>query len=289
MPKNLQFTESTESVAKRTTAVAGYPRKDAAADDEMSLGFFQCTVAAYVAPLAPVGRTHPWAVRMVEAASGSSELPGSEVVARRAALAAEWISNEGFYSPVKREMMADDFVFMGPVVGPLNTVDYLGTLGVFRVYDAFPDVQVDMAPFTQDPHENKRFWSIIRVTGTHTGALDLGDAKVPPSGKRMRVGPQAVSVTFNDADKVVRMTGGYIADVRDGETGDAGAMFAVMRAVGVPTPRPGGKLVKVLNWIGAKRKDYPKGRSHADDLPAAWASRGRKHGLRTADAWTAQY
>lgn len=254
----------------------------------MSLGLFQCTVAAYVAPLAPVGRTLP-AVRMAEAASGSSELVGSEVVARRAALAAEWISNEGFYSPVKREMMADDFVFMGPVVGPLNTVDYLGTLGVFRVYDAFPDVQVDMAPFTQDPHENKRFWSIIRVTGTHTGDLDMGDAKIPPSGKQMLVGPQAVSVTFNDADKVVRMTGGYIADVRDGETGDAGAMFAVMRAVGVPTPRPGGKLVKVLNWIGAKRKDYPKGRSHADDLPAAWASRGRKHGLRTADAWTAQY
>ena len=253
---------------------------------KMSLGLFQCTVAGYVAPLAPVGRTLP-AVRMV--ASVSSDLAGSEVVARRAALAAEWISNEGFYSPVKREMMADDFVFMGPVVGPLNAVDYLGTLGVFRVYDAFPDVQVDMAPFTQDPHDDKRFWSVIRVTGTHTGALDLGDAKIPPSGKRMRVGPQAVSVTFDDDDKVVRMTGGYIADVRDGETGDAGAMFAVMRAVGVPTPRQGGKLVKVLNWIGAKRKDYPKGRSHADDLPAAWASRGRKHGLRTADAWTAEY
>jgi len=252
----------------------------------MSLGLFQCTVAGYVAPLAPVGRTLP-AVRMV--ASVSSDLAGSEVVARRAALAAEWISNEGFYSPVKREMMADDFVFMGPVVGPLNAVDYLGTLGVFRVYDAFPDVQVDMAPFTQDPHDDKRFWSVIRVTGTHTGALDLGDAKIPPSGKQMRVGPQAVSVTFDDDDKVVRMTGGYIADVRDGETGDAGAMFAVMRAVGVPTPRAGGKLVKVLNWIGAKRKDYPKGRSHADDLPAAWASSGRKHGLRTADAWTAEY
>ena len=254
---------------------------------EMSIGLFQCqcAVAAYVAPLAPVGRTIP-AVRMAakgETRSGSS----TELVARRASLAGEWISNEGFYSPVKREMMADDFVFMGPVVGPLNTVDYLGTLGVFRVYEAFPDVQVDMAPFTQDPQEEKRFWSIIRVTGTHTGVLNVGDAKIPPSGKRMIVGPQAVSVTFNDADKVVRMTGGYIADVRDGETGDAGAMFAVMRAVGVPTPRPGGKLVKVLNWIGAKRKDYPKGCSHADDLPAAWASRGRKHGLRTADAWSA--
>ena len=55
------------------------------------------------------------------------------------------------------------------------------------------------------------------------------------------------------------------------------------------TPRAGGKLVKVLNWFGAKRKDYPKGRSHADDLPAAWAARGRKHGLRTADAWSNTY
>tara|TARA_B110000046_G_C12654003_1_gene257832 strand:+ start:376 stop:504 length:129 start_codon:yes stop_codon:yes gene_type:complete len=40
--------------------------------------------------------------------------------------------------------MSDDFVFMGPVVGPLNTQDYLGTLGVFKicakhsVYDYLP-------------------------------------------------------------------------------------------------------------------------------------------------------
>ena len=61
----------------------------------MSLGLFQCTVAGYVAPLAPVGRALP-AVRM--AASVSSDLAGSEVVARRAALAAEWISNEGFFT-----------------------------------------------------------------------------------------------------------------------------------------------------------------------------------------------
>ena len=52
------------------------------------------------------------------------------------------MANEGFYAPVKRSLMADDFVFMGPVVGPLNTIDYLGTLGVFKVYDAFPDLKV---------------------------------------------------------------------------------------------------------------------------------------------------
>ena len=188
----------------------------------MSLGLFQCAVAAYVAPLAPVSRTLP-AVRMT-VEGGAASASSDSIVVQRAALAAEWIANEGFYSPVKRELMSDDFVFMGPVVGPLNTVDYLGTLGVFRIYDAFPDVQVDVAPFSQDPHEEGRFWSIIRVTGTHTGVLDLGSAQIPPSGKRMKVGPQAVSVTFDAANKVVRMTGGYIADVRDGETGDAGAV-----------------------------------------------------------------
>jgi hypothetical protein len=56
--------------------------------------------------------------------------------------------------------------------------------------------------------------------------------------------------------------------------------------VGVPTPRPGGKLVRFLNWLGAKRVDYPKGRSHALDLPVEWAHLGRNHGKRTAEAWT---
>ena len=60
------------------------------------------------------------------------------------------------------------------------------------------------------------------MTGTHTGELDEGSAKVPATGKSMVVGPQAVSVTFDDYNKVKVFTGGYITDVRDGQTGDAG-------------------------------------------------------------------
>ena len=63
-------------------------------------------------------------------------------------------------------------------------------------------------------------------------------------------------------------------------------MFAVMRSVGAPTPRQTGRTVKVLNWVGSFMKDFPKARSHADDLPAAWASQGRQQGLRSAEAWT---
>ena len=116
---------------------------------------------------------------------------------------------------------------------------------------------------------------MIRVTGTHTGEFNMGTAKVPPTGKTMVVGPQAYSVTFDANDKITRQTGGYIADVRDGATGDAGAMWAVARAhrrTNAPRRR---QTARVANWVGAKLKDFPKGRSHAADLPAAWTSRGR--------------
>lgn len=229
-----------------------------------------------------IGRRKPLQKRAAYAVASDDQ----DEVNRRLKLASEFVQNEGFYRPVKAELLADDFVFMGPVVGPLNVRDYLGTVGIFKIYEAFPDVEVIAAPFTQDPVDPDRFWSILRVTGTHTGPLDVGDTVIKATGKKMEVGPQAVSVTFDSNDKVVRFTGGYITDVRDGGTGDAGAMFAVMRSVGVPAPRPGGKTVKFLNWVGAKRKDYPKGRSHRDDLPPKWVQYGRDHGLRTKDAWS---
>ena len=55
-----------------------------------------------------------------------------------------------------------------------------------------------------DPAEPDRFWSVIRVTGTHTGEFNMGTAKVPPTGKKMVVGPQAYSVTFDANDKITR-------------------------------------------------------------------------------------
>lgn len=201
--------------------------------------------------------------------------------------AREFVLNEGFYSKAKEELMAEDFVFFGPVVGPLNKKDYLGTLGVFKIYDAFPDLKVSASKFVQDPADVRRFWGIIRVEGTHTSDLNMGSMKVAPTGKRMVVGPQSVSVSFNDEGLVTKLTGGYVVDYRDGETGAAGAMFAVGKSVGAPMPRawPPGKLLKFLNWVGAKMKNFPKGRSHKLDLPSAWAEQGRSHGLRTADAW----
>ena len=145
-------------------------------------------------------------------------------------------------------------------------------------------MQMALSEFTQDPAEPNRFWAILRLSGTHSGTQKAGTGQeFPASGARLDVGPQCVSVTFNDEGLVTRYTGGYIVDRRQGSTGEFGGFFAITKTVGGFLP--GLRLARVLNWIGAKLKGFPKARSHEDDLSAEWKGLGRTHGLRTDDAW----
>jgi hypothetical protein len=155
-----------------------------------------------------------------------------------AQIAHDAMQNNGFYAPLKRELFAEDFVFRGPVVGPLCMADYAGTLEVFKVYKAFPDVKIDQSEWTQDPHDPLRYWGIMRVSGTHTGDLNLHDTVVKPTGKRMVVGPQANSITFDEHGKVKYLTSGYVTDYHDteGQTGEYGLVFAILKSIGIPIP-----------------------------------------------------
>jgi len=204
--------------------------------------------------------------------------------AELASKAREFVLNDGFHQPAKPELMADDFVWFGPIVGPLNKVDFIGTVGLFKVWEGFPDIEMSLSEFTQDPTEPNRFWGILRLSGTHSGAQQSGTGQeFAPSGNKLDVGPQCVSVTFNEAGLITRYTGGYIVDRRQGTTGEFGGFFAITKTVGGFLPSL--RVAKVLNWVGAKLKGFPKARSHAEDLSPEWQDLGRTHGLRTTDSW----
>jgi hypothetical protein len=201
-----------------------------------------------------------------------------------AARAREWVLNDGFHAPAKASLMADDFVWFGPIVGPLSKQDFLRTVELFKVYEGFPDLKMHLAEFTRDPVEENRYWSILRLEGTHTEPQASGTGfSYKPTNTKLDVGPQCVSVTFDAEGRVSRYTGGYVVDRTQGKTGMLGAMFAVTKTVGgfVPSLR----VAKILNAIGARLKNFPKARSHRDDLPARWRPLGRRFGKRTAEAW----
>ena len=94
--------------------------------------------------------------------------PPAPVDVDYAALAKEWVLNDGFHAPAKPSLMSDDFVWFGPLVGPLNKQDFIGTVSSFAVYEGFPDLKILLSEFTQDPVEKDRYWGILRLEGTHT-------------------------------------------------------------------------------------------------------------------------
>ena len=61
-----------------------------------------------------------------------------------AARAREWVLNDGFHAPAKQSLMSDDFVWFGPIVGPLNKQDFLRTVELFKVYEGFPDLKLSL-------------------------------------------------------------------------------------------------------------------------------------------------
>merc|ERR1712037_81598 len=168
---------------------------------------------------------------------------GLSVEAKLLATAKKFLKSEGFYQRSNPDLLSEDFIWEGPVVGPLNKTDFLGTVNGFRVYEAFPDLSVQVSNMTLDTENPRKVWALLRVKGTHTGPLHLGPQVVAATSKEMEVGPQIVSVELcKDLERVVRYTGGYVVDRRLGKTGLFGAFYAIAVSIGVPVPRPGGTV-----------------------------------------------
>mmetsp|Transcript_80898 Transcript_80898/g.152921 ORF Transcript_80898/g.152921 Transcript_80898/m.152921 type:complete len:252 (+) Transcript_80898:33-788(+) len=145
--------------------------------------------------------------------------------------AKEYLANgQGVDAP---DMLAEDFEFMGPVVGPLTKDAYLKAVGGFKLPDAFPDFSPAFHHFRVDPFEGDRVWFTSRATGTDTGSGFLGNK---PTGKSFETPPQTCSVKFNAEGKVVRYTIGYVNDRALGNTGGLGGIFGPAYALGNGLP-----------------------------------------------------
>lgn len=210
----------------------------------------------------------------------TADTPTADAAASTLLAAAEDFINKksGFYSPYAAEAFADDFVFRGPVVGPLNKADYLSTMDTFKVYKAFPDISPNAFGFTADPMEPRRVWFFVRNTGTNTGPFGLGyGLEAPPSGNSVLGPPEAFSITFDEAERVKLLTVGYVADRFQGNTGGVGAAFGLLRVAGIPLPK--GLLyraaVALSNRLpGATAKSCTK----SEEVPAWWLERSEERG-----------
>ncbi|CAJ1434227.1 unnamed protein product [Effrenium voratum] len=134
-------------------------------------------------------------------------------------------------------VLAEDFQFVAPIVGPLGKAEFMKAFGSFKLKEAVPDI-ADNSWFQVDPLEPNRVWFFSRATGTHTGTLAN---KFPATGKRIELPPQAQSMLFNEKGECYTLTVGYCMDKRIGNTEGVGGVFGIVKAVGLALPFPEGQ------------------------------------------------
>jgi hypothetical protein len=137
------------------------------------------------------------------------------------------------------DMLADDFQFQGPVVGPLSKNAFVTAIGSVDFNTAFPNWTPQFYGFFVDPLEEKgnRVWYTARGCGVNEGPL-LPFAP-EATGRRVDNPPQACSLTIDhDTGLILKYTIGYVIDRSVGNTGGLGGLYGILYAIGKPLPFP---------------------------------------------------
>lgn len=157
---------------------------------------------------------------------------GEEELIRRAKLYLA-LNQDAVMAP---ELLAEDFEFAGPIIGPLGKAKFIEQLRGFNFRGAFPDANSEWHHFRVDPFEPNRVWFTSRGSGTNTGLAP--PLITEPTQKRYENPPQATSLRFNEAGEVNQYTIGYVMDRRLGNTGGLGGFLGILYAIDKPFPYP---------------------------------------------------
>lgn len=140
------------------------------------------------------------------------------------------------------ELLAEDFQFTAPIVGPLPKDRFLKLWRQADVMEStFPDMRTNAFGFTVDPMEPDRVWFFHRARMTFTGELKIFGGPFPIKGDNTSIvtPPQVQSMRFNDQLKVYALTVGAVVDrCATNNCGGLGGMFGPLLAMnrGLPFP-----------------------------------------------------
>mmetsp|Transcript_26246 Transcript_26246/g.62150 ORF Transcript_26246/g.62150 Transcript_26246/m.62150 type:complete len:314 (-) Transcript_26246:359-1300(-) len=134
-------------------------------------------------------------------------------------------------------VLAPDFRFVAPVVGPLGKEEFTAAFASFKVRDALPDVRENSWNFHVDPIEPNRVWWLARAQGTHSAPLFFPPPKkIEATGVKVEWPVSAQSMSFDEQGRCYQLTVGYSCDKQTGNTGGLGAVFGLLYAIGKPLP-----------------------------------------------------
>lgn len=199
------------------------------------------------------------------------------------ALAKEFLTTgTGLYSALRPELYAEDFIFRGGgVIGPLNKVDYLRTMRILSINDAW-NPEPNFFGFTVDPDVPNSVRFFLRIRGEHVKPWQPWGAfpptpLVPTPGQTSVVSPTETGrIVFNDAGKVRHYaTGLVIGRYEKVNTNGLGATMGLWNAIGyggVAALTDSPQLRDVFNVLADQfpSLEIPQTKSVVEDIPSWW-------------------
>jgi len=178
------------------------------------------------------------------------------------------LKGTGFFgaNPFNLSLVADDFVFRGPEVGPYTGKDLDAWMQVHGVYQGFPDMQPGIETCWFDPKVERLVYCVLYYSGTFTKPWHTPMGVLQPNNKRVESSGEVWSVLWDSAGKVRHHSVGYGINAHRGQECGFGAIFG-LTCFG----KGGSKLTyneMVAGYISQWTLGIPKARS--DKVPDWW-------------------
>jgi len=191
----------------------------------------------------------------------------------------EYTSEPGYRSfslkDIPTDYYSEEYVFRGPIVGPLNRKDLVDTNTNFGLSTAFPDLDRQPFGFAVDPENPYRVIFFERWKATHKGLLTLPPGlKAPATNNKAETPIMPLSIVWTPEGKIIYEHLTTAMDRFEGNTMGKVAVFGLLETAGLPSSNNVGDTALVLQQKLGRFFNVPvQVYSKAEDVPRWWKSK----------------
>merc|ERR1719221_927858 len=190
----------------------------------------------------------------------------------------EYTSEPGYKSfsleKIPKDYYSEEYIFRGPIVGPINREDLVKTNTVFGLDKSFPDLDRQPFGFSIDPENPYRVLFFERWKATHTGEFNLMGLLKTDATKQKSISPAfPFSITWTPEGKIIYECLTTAVDRFEGNTKGKVAVFGLLETAGIPLDNGvGNPFLRITQKIGRFVNLPAQTYSREEDIPSWWKS-----------------
>ena len=171
-----------------------------------------------------------------------------------------------------------DYVFRGPIIGPITGEEVKRTQQGFRIQDAYPDIETRPFGFCIDPDNPYRCYYMERWEGTNTGSVKIGPIELEPTDNYVQLPTHMMSINWTPEGKVIYACLSSPLDRFEGDTQGAGAVFGLLKGAGLDgtgSVSPGDPFLRLQQRFFHALGGFGRNWSVEEEIPSWWKSKAR--------------